>query len=424
MAEPVVILWWGCALRILGADGSTASSPVPVGADPVATIVEAAARAAGGARTARIIHQPDSVELHEWAFPDSARPRLRRILSRRFGALEEPGACWAAHPASGEGTGLVLIDPCSILPRLAAALGAAGLVLEGAWDLPALVDTALPPDGDGHLALLAAGGRAAVSCASSSGGRTFRLFEGPELAESAVPTLRACAARFEDGARPGILAVAEDAPGRDSLLEALPTGSAAPVPLEEFLAHARRLPPGDLSDFMARPGFWARALIPGRAMAAGGAILMIAAAAVAARARAGQAVAQRETSEWREEHARLERWVAARLPDEARIARLETAIARASSPAAPTHGFLVLLARATPPTVVLRSVVVRDGAFVVTGRVTGPEAGFAEALGRLRAGLRAPGEPWTVGEPLPGPGPAAFTIGGTFSRLPAATTGP
>ena len=77
MAEPVVILWWGCALRILGADGSTASSPVPVGADPVATIVEAAARAAGGARTARIIHQPDSVELHEWAFPDSARPRLR-----------------------------------------------------------------------------------------------------------------------------------------------------------------------------------------------------------------------------------------------------------------------------------------------------------------------------------------------------------
>jgi hypothetical protein len=116
--------------------------------------------------------------------------------------------------------------------------------------------------------------------------------------------------------------------------------------------------------------------------------------------------------------------VADRIPDEARITRLQAAIARATSPAAPTHGFLVRLARATPPAIVLRSVLIRDGAFAVTGRVTGPEAGFAEALGRLKAGLRAPGEAWTVGEPLPGPGPADFAIGGTFSRLPAATTGP
>jgi hypothetical protein len=420
MPGSLVILWWDSDVRILGGDGKVSALSLAGGGDPVQAIVRAALDARAASRTVRVVYHPGSLDLEEAACPDTTRARLRRFLSREFPALKHAGTVWSAGPVRRGSRGpatLLCLEKHSALPRLAGELARGGLRVEGAWPLPCLVEATPPcdaPEGS-YVALAVLGGRALVACAGPSGDRSVRLLEGPDFAEAALAELETGEARFEDGAAAPGIAVVEEGPAEAAFAGALRARGLARVPMADFLGNARRLSPGRPSDFLRPPPLWERRPSPAGLVAAAGLSLALLALALGARARADQRRTQRQVAGWREEHARLERWVSVRRAARREMDALQGELASLQTPAHAPAAFLEAVGRAAPGAVALLSVTIRGGAFEIRGRVC--EEG-ANPLPEFWSALGAPGRPWRLQNPAPPAGAAEFTLTGSFLTAP------
>jgi hypothetical protein len=420
MPEAAVILWWGPDIRILCGGGRVRRHTLPSGdEDPAPAILGMIAEERGSCRSVRIIHQPDTLDIHETACPGAARARLRRTLAAEFPALDRTDAIWSVEPgrrgSAGAGA-IVSIDSGGRLRPLAEGLAAAGLAVEGAWPLHSVIEAvpACATSRRGFLCIAATGRRAVVACAGETGDRTVRLFSGDGFAEDALAGARSARARFEDGDEPPGLIAAEDAALNARLRDAVQAHALVDLSLESLMGHARRLSPGGASDFLAPRSRLAHPRALRRAAAAAGIVLLAGSACLSLEARRQKERDLRENAASREQRARLEQAIAGRTALRERMDRAARLLTEAQAPLQLHHEFLAALGKAIPDAIVLRSIGFQKDRFIIRGRVLdgagrgdGPLAAFCREL--------APqGSAWRLEAPESAAGGAEFTLKGSL----------
>ena len=399
MSPALVIVWWGSRLTVLGPDGRLEAAAG--GGDPAAALGSLLAAEFPGARAARLLYQPDSLQLHETACPPGSRGRLRRLLAGDFPALRSRAAVWAAAPLrpaqGGHGTVLYL-EPDSPLPALRAELARRGLRIEGAWPLPALWDEA-PAGAGGFLGVAAAANRTLVYCLWPAGDRSIRLHAGPRAAERAAAEVRSALPRFEESERPAGALAADPGPEADELRAALAGCAFEELEPADWFGRARGLAAGGRGDLLAADSPLAGGPGRCRVAAAAGSLLLAGAAAWAVRHRLDAAAADRAWVAAQAEAARAEERVLAGENLRQQIDRLHGAWRAAQAPASRHYAFLVALGRAAAPPVVLQSLRIAGDNFEIRGRTDSDPVRGAEALLRFRRELFAPGQPWRDDRP-------------------------
>ena len=421
MPAALVIVWWGPRLAVLGPDGRLEAAEA--GGEPAAALGELLAAEFPGARAARLLYQPDGLELHESPCPPGSRTRLRRLLAGDFPALRSRTAVWAAaplRPAQG-GRGTVLyLEPDSPLPELRAQLARQGVRIEGAWPLAALWDES-PAAPRGFLGVAALPNRALVYCLWPAGDRSIRLHAGPRAAERAAAEIRSALPRFEEAERPAGALAADPGPDADELSAALGGCALDELPPADWFARARGLAAGGLGDLLAPDSPLAGPAGRCRIAAAAGALLLAGAAAWTVRRRLDAAAADRA---WAARQAEAEQTEARVLAGESlrqQIDRLHGAWRTAQAPASRHYAFLAALGRAAGPAIVLQSLRIAGDDFEIRGRADPEPDRGEDALLRFRRALFAPGQPWRDAhpdEPPAAPG-GDFVLRGSWAPVPA-----
>ncbi len=412
MTEPIVILWWGAQLWILGDGPAPSMHALESGKDPASSIVRIATGEAPSARSARIVYHPDTLETHLAPCPGPGRARLRRALGRRYPQLAEPDAVWSADPrraGSGDWNAVLHLERDSTLPRLVAALRRRGIRVEGAWPILSVLES-LPACSEatrGYVGLVSAGESALVSCLDPAGNRLLQVRSGAGFAAAAGSDLSSALARFDEADPPPVFAAV--GPGTDAagLRESLPPDRVADVGWADFLGRVRALDPGASGDFLPPEPAWRRWLSRPAALAAAIGLLLLAAALIALLAAHERELAKRRIEADRILRLRAEEAAESRLARDSKIQRLSRDLASLAGPVRHPYELLMALARSTPKAILLRSVEVEADRFTVRGSVCEGAGRPDGPLAALDRAMASAGRTWTWLGPEPdSPGPS------------------
>ena len=403
--DPLVICWWGPHLRLLGSPGQLERRELAEGADPIAAILDAVAGEQDRPRAARIIYQSDRLEAHEIdpGLVRLRRGRRRRELAATFPVLGETGAAWSvtAPAAAGEARRATLhFETRSPVPELAAALVRAGLTVEGAWPLAALVELDAAADSV-NLAAMSDRGLVAWRGPGSESGVEFHAGDG--LTDALIAILHRARAQFDEDARPrGWLAV-EDSPSSGAIREAASGIGLTEIALAELLGRARRLAPGSASNFLPPSPWPARRSVRRRIAAVAGFTFLAGLAALGWSWRLHRERGWRQQADAVARRLRLQGETAAGLARRNQARQLAAELTAAASPPQHHAEWLLALAQATPPTIILQRLATRGETFTIAGHILPSADPAGNPLAALRRSLSTPETPWT----LQGQDPAA-----------------
>jgi hypothetical protein len=395
-----VILWWGSDIRVLGGSGYSVRS-LEDRDDPVAAILAMAGDGAVSGRSVRIIYHPATLEAREVACPNVGRKRLHKLLSADHAALTAPDTLWSAEALrrgiDGFGT-VVYIDAKSRLPLLVEELARRGIRTEGAWSLQSLVEATPPCDGaEGvFLGVVATGRRALVSCVNSSGDRLVRFQEGPDFADAALAEVGTALALLDTGEPFPALCALEEGPATAALRERLAGGRPVEISLPDFLARARTLTPGSLSDILPRRARLSRGVLL-QGLAAGLGVLLMAGSGWSVRTtRQAERRLRDQAAAAGERHLQLQAEIARRLAAREEIAGLRRELGGIQCPSQNHYALLMALARSTPSEVSLRDIEIEGSRFSIRGRCSESAPGPDSPLSSFRRSLAQAGLPWEL----------------------------
>jgi hypothetical protein len=400
MREGIVIGVFGAELRILDSEGRLSAYRLG-GAGEIARAMD---EALPKAKRARIVWQPDSLEVREVAAGESDHGPSGDFLAET--GADTAGAVWSFEPGD-RGSGFLHLERPSELPEIAGALARRGIRVEGAWPLVSLLEAGAP-DGRGRLSLVATSSRAYVFCGSPGGSRFLQTCAASDRA-ALRGAVRDAIARFDEADPPEGWLAAEDGPAEAAAREIASAHSLKEIPFGEFLRRAARLQPGGPGDFLRRPALsFRRKRLAAAAAAAGIALLSVVAihALSASRLRRQRALLdERQRAEERLEEAES-------LSLKHRLDALQKDIGRIRSPRQRAYELLLAMARAAPENVRLTSLSIENGSFTASGLANGPAAGdpWAEYL----RDLAPPGAPWQLRDPRLSPDRSAAVICGSF----------
>lgn len=435
--EPAVIFLWGDRIRVLG--GGDGLGAAQVGPGGLSSVLRVLCGEGGLPRRARIIYQPDGLEVRD---ADAAalaerrglipgaracRRRLRRRLAADNPALSDPESVFCLWPAGGPGRATLQFGPGFRLSEVVLSLSHAGVRTEGAWPLSAAAEASANGAAAGYVALVAAQDRALVSWVVAGGDAGAEPCSGDNWAAQAVTSLRAALARFDDTARPEARFALEVGPDEPLLREAAAGLGMSEVGIADLIGSVRRLRPGGLSDFLPCLGH-----PPGRTSRRAAAVALgLAALGAAAHGWLGSCARERQRREAAEAASRLAQARGEQAQDRERLSReerLASECSEALSPPQHHYELLETLSRGAPASLVVRRLAARRPDFSITGRIVegAPQSG-GDPRAALRRELSVPGSPWTLQGGQEAAPPPDFALYGRFETagdIPAQASGP
>jgi hypothetical protein len=407
--DPLPVLWWNGAVIAAGPDGPATAALAQDGDSVLAFC--AFIEGLGTKRIRLFYHSPDLEHLTTTC-PKGGRQTIRKALSPRFSALADPTTAWAAHRVRTNAAGtttLLYIEPSARLARVRAALDDRKILLEAVFPILALLEE-VPP---GNLldkpviAFLHADEAAAVYWRTPEGDRHALFFDGPTAHERSTRELVTAFSIFR--AAPVFTVVNAGSAPVD--LEAIPQKPAKILSAGEFLTHAGALQSAEVSNFLPPESpFTSDRLCHAAAL-----LLFLAAAALTGTYFQALRTGEANMALQRSEAETLESETAQLRKNKAQLDAANAVLDEAAVASPVKLRFLEALNRARPAQISIRSVVLNESAWTVTGIAQegadlerGPYQSFLANFSRT--------EGWTLGQ---GGGASTlkngeFTLNGTI----------
>jgi len=387
--------------------------PSPVPFADVATAADALAAAwADQAKTIRLIFQPDEFESTFASCPNGNRATLALALSDQHPVLDNPKHAWSHEPIlPGDGAFNTLLhyETAPVLFALVARLEEHGFAVQSAWPMPAWLN-ALPDDlADSGSTTVAAidQDRICLYCDCADGRRVSYAWRKDDPLTALAGFLRV---RFhaDPGCRVLLLATGEHLlQAIDAVVPLAGQSGVQHIPLPAALAKTASLPPRHPAQLLPPPARFTAL----RAVVATSAALLLLALVFGGRLARDYHAGSADAAVREHEKQALRAEVTHLRANAAEISALRAAVA-VIRPNPPAAAFLAKLSATLPTEIVLRSLRMTGGEFVVDGWVapkTPPAVGEAWIV-RLTAANAS----WHLMGPFTADASGAFRLRGSF----------
>jgi hypothetical protein len=358
---PLPVLWWN---NTVIAAGSPEPARTILAQDGDSVLAFCAFVEGLAPKAIRLFYYSPDLEHLTTTCPKGSRQTVRKALSPRFSALADPTTAWAAHKVRTTAAGtttLLYIEPAARLARVRAALEDRGIVLEAAFPLLALLEESPPASqlDKPVIAFLHADEAAAVYWRTPEGDRHALFFDGPTARERAIRELVTAFSIF----RAAPIFTIVDLASAPIDLETIAKKPAKVFSAGEFLAHARVLQAGEVSNFLPPE----RLFNSDRICHAAALILFFAAAATTGTYLTALHAAQANLALQHTEAATLESENARLRANKVRLDATEAVLNEAAVATPVKLRFLETLNRARPAQISIRSVVLNESTWTIAG---------------------------------------------------------